>query len=50
MYLRLVHVAAQPEQQQLQQGQRPAKVIQLEARRRAREAGRPKRQPPRAAA
>jgi hypothetical protein len=49
MYLRLVRVAVQPEQQQLQV-QRPAKVVQLEARRKAREAQRAQWQPPRAAA
>ena len=48
MYLRLVRVAVQPEQHP--QVQRPAKVVQLEARRKAREAQRAQWQPPRAAA
>ena len=49
MYLRLVHVAVEPERQL--QVQRPAKVVQLEARRKAREAERRHQwQPPRAAA
>jgi hypothetical protein len=49
MYLRLVRAAVQPEQQQLLV-QRPAKVVQLEARRKAREERRTQRRPPRAAA
>jgi hypothetical protein len=48
MYLRLVRLAVQPEQQL--QVQRPAKVVQLEARRKAREEQRTQGQPPRAAA
>jgi hypothetical protein len=46
MHLHLVRVAARPKQ-----GPRPAKVVQLEVRRKARlEATRPQRQPPRPAA
>jgi hypothetical protein len=47
MHLHLVRVAARPKPVL----QRPAKVVQLEVRRKARlEAARPERQPPRAAA
>jgi hypothetical protein len=46
MYLHLAPVAARPKQ-----GPRPAKVVQLETRRKARlEAQRPERRPPRSAA
>ncbi|HEV8686090.1 MAG TPA: hypothetical protein VGQ84_02360 [Gaiellaceae bacterium] len=45
MHLHLVRVAARPKPVP-----RPAKVVQLEARRKALEAARPERQPPRTAA
>jgi hypothetical protein len=46
MHLHLVRVAARPKQ-----APRPAKVVQLDVRRKARlEAARPQRQPPRPAA
>jgi len=49
MHLHLVQVAARPKQ--ALRPARPAKVVQLEARRKARlAAARPERQPPRAAA